>query len=323
MAENIKPSPGALENFREEFLAAWAQLPDKGLFFGLLAAWLALFHFLGNSTFGYVDTPSLLGWMFNAYNAPNSEDGHGNLIPFVVLGLFWWKRRELLAAPKQNWWPALGGVLAALALHVVGYTVQQPRLSVVALFAGLYGLMGLVWGRAWLKASFFPFVLLAFCLPLGSLAESITFPLRMFATKITTTLSNTLLGISVIQDGVRIFDPNGAYQYEVAAACSGIRSLISLTALTTIYGFVTFKSPWKQCLFVVLAMPLAVANNVARLSAVIIAAEAFDQQAGMVVHEWFGFVSFAAALGVVLAVGHWLREEAPGAATPVLKPESA
>ena len=59
-------------NFGSEFLFYWQQLPHKGFFFVLLAAWLMLFQFLGNSTFGYVDTPSLFHWMANAYSAPRS-----------------------------------------------------------------------------------------------------------------------------------------------------------------------------------------------------------------------------------------------------------
>jgi exosortase len=324
MADTTETKTSALEDFRDEFRRVWEQMPDKGLFFGLLAAWLALFHFLGNSTFGYVDTPSLLGWMSNAYNTAGSEDSHGNLIPLVVLVLFWWKRQDLLALPKRTWWPGLGLVALALGLHIVGYTVQQPRVSIVAMFLGIYGLMGLVWGWAWLRGSFFPFALFAFCVPIGSLAESLTFPLRMVATKITVALGQTALGIPVIQDGVRIFDPNGAYAYEVAAACSGIRSLISLTALTTIYGFITFKAAWKQGLFVVLAAPLALLNNILRLTTIIIAAEAFGQGAGEFVDRWFGFLTFALALAIVLVLGHWLREQrpVPGPA-PALKPQSA
>lgn len=324
MADTIESKPNALLDFRDECRRVWAELPDKGLFFGLLAAWLALFHFLGNSTFGYVDTPSLLRWMHNAYNVSGSEDGHGNLIPLVVLGLFWWKRRELLALPRQTWWPGLGLVALALALHLVGYVVQQPRVSIVAMFLGIYGLMGVVWGAAWLRGSFFPFVLLGFCVPVGSLAESITFPLRMIATTITVLLGRNVLGIPVLQDGVRIFDPNGAYAYEVAAACSGIRGLISLTALTTIYGFITFKAAWKQLLFVVLAAPLALLNNILRLTTIIIAAEAFGQPAGEFVDRWFGFLTFALALAIVLALGHWLREQQTvPAPAPALKPQSA
>src|SRR6185436_203812 len=94
---------GAIGDFRVEFLDCWRRLPNKGLFFGLLTAWLALFHLLGNATFGYVNTPSLLRWMQVAYGGGDGQDGHGNLIPFVVLVLFWWKRKELLALPLKIW----------------------------------------------------------------------------------------------------------------------------------------------------------------------------------------------------------------------------
>ena len=47
------------DSLSEEIRACWRALPDKGLFFGLLAVWLLLFQFLGNATFGYVRTASL------------------------------------------------------------------------------------------------------------------------------------------------------------------------------------------------------------------------------------------------------------------------
>ena len=50
---------GVVETFWTEFMGCWHRLPNKGLFFGLLGAWLLLFQFLGNGTFGYVDTASL------------------------------------------------------------------------------------------------------------------------------------------------------------------------------------------------------------------------------------------------------------------------
>jgi exosortase/archaeosortase family protein len=111
-------------------------------------------------------------------------------------------------------------------------------------------------------------------------------------------------------------DPRGAYAYEVAAECSGIHSLIALLALTTIYGFITFSRLWKQLLVVCLAGPLALVNNVFRLVSIMIAAEAFGPKAGKFVHEWFGFVTFAMALGLLLAVGHWLGEPRLAKAPP-------
>jgi hypothetical protein len=93
-----QPANGVLEDFRIEFLECWSRLPNKGFFLVLLAAWLALFQFFGNSAQGYIVTPSLMGWMWTVYGALGAdgvaEDAHGKLIPLVVLGLYWWKRKE-------------------------------------------------------------------------------------------------------------------------------------------------------------------------------------------------------------------------------------
>lgn len=297
--------------FSAEFAAAWQQFPDKGLFFGLLAVWAALFHFLGSSTFGYVASPSLFRWLHVAYTWQGSEDGHGLLIPFVVVGLFWWKRQVLLDTPKGTWLPGLIFLAGGVVLHVLGYLVQQPRVSVVAFFGGVYALLALVWGWRFVVACFFPFVLLAFCIPVGSLAEPLTVPLRKVSTDIAVFTVRDLLGIPVVQEGVQIMDPRGTYTYEVAAACSGIRSLVTLVALTTIYGFTTFTRTWKRLLMVALALPLALLGNVLRLMTIIVAAEAFGHAAGEFAHDWFGFLTFALALAAMLGLGHWLREPAP------------
>ncbi len=191
-----QPANGILEEFRIEFMDCWQRLPNKGLFLVLLVAWLALFHFLGNATLGYIPTPSLLSWMHMAYASSSdggSDDSHGKLIPFVVLGLLWWKRKQLLAQPLQIWWPGLLLVVLGLALHLLGYMVQQPRISIVALFTGIYGLMGLVWGRQLLRESFFPFFLFAFCVPLGWSAVSITFPLRLLVCRLVELFSSYIL----------------------------------------------------------------------------------------------------------------------------------
>ena len=76
---------------------------------------------------------------------------------------------------KRHWvltaWLMFTLIAFSLVLHVIGYAAQQPRISIVALFTGIYGIMGLAWGWDWLRASFFPFFLFAFCVPLGTLAE--------------------------------------------------------------------------------------------------------------------------------------------------------
>jgi exosortase len=299
------------EGLSEEIRAAWRQLPDKGLFFVLLGAWLALFHFLGNSTLGYTHTPSLLLWMYQAYctSGLEGEDGQGLIIPFLVLGLFWWKRKELLALPLRGWGPGLLLVAAALALHILGYVVQQARISIVALFIGIYALTGLVWGTRWLRASFFPFFLFAFMVPLGSYATKITFPLRFLVSWIVEHLFDDVLGIGVMRVGTQLFNSLGTYQFEVAAACSGIRSLTSTLLAATVFGFIVLRSPWKRAVMIASAVPLAVIGNVLRLSLIVGASEFFGQDAGNFIHEntFFSLLPYVPVFLGLMYLSRWLE----------------
>lgn len=300
------------DSLADEIRACWRLLPSKGLFFGLLAAWLLLFQFFGNSSIGYVPTSSLLEWMYVAYNSVSvtADDGHGMLIPFLVLGLLWWKRKELLAQPMKTWWPGLFLVALGLLAHLVGYIVQQQRISIIGLFTGLYGLTGLVWGPRWLRASFFPFFLFAFMVPLGSLTEKVTFPLRIMVTWIVEHLFDDVLGIGVQRSGTQLFNALGTYQYEVAAACSGIRSLISIFLLATSYAFLVFRSPWKRLVMVAASLPLAVIGNVVRLSSIVAAGELSGQQAGNFVHEnaLISLSPYVPAILGVIWIGGWLEK---------------
>lgn len=309
-AENKSVPPEAAPDWRAEASALWRQLPQRGLFFGLLAVWVVFFQFLGNSTLGYVNTASLFGW-FKWVQSVSSEEAHTWFMPLVVAVLFWWKRAELMAVPKQIWWPALGLFVVALLLHVVGFMVQQTRISFAAFFIGIYALSGLVWGWKWWQATFFPFFLFAFAMPLGNTAEVVTVPLRMLATKLAVFTSHTVLGINVIQQGASIISPTGKYQYEVVAACSGIRSLTAILALSTIFSFVMFKSNWRRAAMIGAAVPLAVAGNVLRLMTIIIAAEAVDAKAGNYVHEntWFSLIPYVPAIIGLLLLGRWLEEK--------------
>lgn len=302
----------------ESFSGYWRRLPNKELFFPLLIAWLAFFHFFGNSTLGYVPTPSLFHWMYNAYNSksPTADDGHGNLIPFVVLALFWWKRKELVARPLSAWWPGLVLVGLAAALHVAGYLVQQPRVGIVALFVGIYGLMGLAWGLNFLKASFFPFFLFAFMVPLGSLTEPITFPLRLMVTKLTAFIAHDVFGMGVLRDGTRLFseagliDPSKRYDYDVAAACSGIRSLIAITVIAIIYAFMVFRTWPMRLALMASSVPLAVIGNTFRLMIIVLAGELWGQSAGNRAHEhWFwSMLPYIPAIFGLMFLGRWLEK---------------
>jgi len=329
MAHLEQPSAnGILEDFRIAFLECWQRLPNKGFFLVLLGAWLALFHFLGNATLGYIPTPSLLAWMHAAYgsstDANGFDDSHGKLIPLVVLGLFWWKRKQLMAVSLRTWWPGLLLVALALVLHLLGYMVQQPRISIVALFLGIYGLMGLAWGREWLRESFFPFFLFAFCVPLGWSGVSLTFPLRMLVCRLVELICHHLLAIDIVREGTAIMDPSGRYQYEVAAACSGMRSLVATLAVAVIYAMVAFRSWWRRGVLIASALPLAVFGNVVRMLTIVIAAEVGGQAWGSRIHEGgplgiYSLLPYIPAFGGLMFLGHLLREPAAPRAAELQK----
>jgi exosortase len=314
---------GILDQFQTDLVDGWRRLPNKGFFFVLLGAWLALFQFLGNSTFGFLDTPSLLKWMYIIGNATGTEgetDDHQMLIaPLIVLGLFWWKRKELLRQPMQVWSPGLLFVGFGLLCHVAGYRLQQPRISIVALFIGIYGLMGVAWGPKFLRASLFPYFLLIFCVPFGTLAEFITVPLRMVAIQLVEIIAHSILHLRVIRHGTELIDPNGHYQYDVAAACGGIRSLIVTVMLAIVFGFLVFRAIWKRVLLIALAVPLAIAGNVLRLLIIIIAAEKFGgQAAGTSVHDstLISLLPYVPALLTLFWLGDLLEKKKTPAGVP-------
>ncbi len=319
-----RSTPGKAGEFLGEAAGFWRAMPDKPLFFCLVIAWGLLFQLLGNSTLGYVNTPSIFRWWLwvntrglegataweGLKRILGADEAYVWFVPFVVLGLLWWKRREFTAVTKQTWWPALGLLGVALLLHVFGFVVEQTRISLAAFFLGLYALTGLVWGWRWLCSTFFPCFLLVFCIPLGNSTEYVAFPLRLLATNITTLLAHGVLGIDVLQNGTSIWEPTGRYQYEVAAACSGIRSLTAIIALATIYGFIEFRKNWQRLTIMASAFPLAVIGNVVRLTTIIVAAETFGQSAGNYVHESFLFslLPYVPPILGLMVLGHWLEK---------------
>jgi exosortase len=312
-----KPSNiGVLEEFRIELEHCWRRLPNKTFFFVLLAAWLALFHFLGNSTLGFIKSNSLLKWMLlvSIPNNSNEGDGHALAVPFVVLGLFWWKRKELLTSPFQTWLPGLLILALGLIFHLLGFFVQQPRISIVGLFTGTYGLMGLAWGPTFLRRSFFPFCLFAFCIPLGTLAQPLTFRLRVWVCQIVELFASNILAIDIQRAGTILQDPTGKYHYDVAAACSGIRSLSVTLGFGLIYGFLAFRNPWKRIVMIGAGLPLAILGNVLRLLSIVIAAEIGGQEAGSYVHDGgpmgiFSLLPYVPAFVGLFLMGRWLENQ--------------
>jgi exosortase len=146
--------------------------------------------------------------------------------------------------------------------------------------------------------------------PLSALLLPLTFPLRLLVTWLVALIAN-LMTINVVRQGTILFGPGGSYQYEVAAACSGMRSLVAIFLLATIYGFITFRSPGKRLLMMSLALPLSVLGNLARMLCIVFAAEIGGQATGNYVHESsiFSLIPYIPAIAGLMLVGRWLEKK--------------
>ena len=143
---------------------------------------------------------------------------------------------------------------------------------------------------------------------------SVTFPLRLLVCRVVELISIYILQIDIVRVGTALSDPSGNYQYDVAAACSGIRSLFAVSAVAIIYAMLVFRAWWKRGLLMASAVPLAVLGNVVRMLSIIIAAEIWGQEGGSYVHEGgpLGILSllpYVAAFAGLLLLGHFLREQ--------------
>lgn len=284
-------------------------------------AGIVVFQFFGNGSRGYIDTSSLFYWWGFQWFNPGSETEHGPMILGLSLWLFWrnlnqrsggrgqtsgdrdQRASELGFNPRSA---AAAAAVFGLVLHGLGYAVEQARISIVALLVFAWGVLALAGGRRWGRAAAFPLAFLVFAIPFNAL-DSIGFYLRLWVIDAVHGLA-PLIGIEVIRNGTQLFSPDGTYQYDVAAACSGVRSLMALMALSLLTAYLHLQSGWRRAAVFLLCFPLTYVGNVVRIGAIVIAGEWFGQGAGEWLHEWAGFVVFVVVLGGVLsAVTLWQK----------------
>ena len=145
-----------------------------------------------------------------------------------------------------------------------------------------------------------------FCIPLNFL-DALAFPLRMVSTVMSTSLLNGL-GIAAERAGTAIKSAAaGGFEFDVADPCSGLRSLLAMTALTAVYAYFTQKTLLKKWLLFAASIPLAVIGNIARVTTVALVAEAFGQPMALgLYHDYSGYVIFGVAIALMIGIGSLL-----------------
>ena len=187
-----------------------------------------IFHLQGNTTHTEFFSQSAILWMTSRWKDVASFGGdysHGWLIPFVTIAILWRQRKELAATPKSVSRVGLSVVILALLFHWLGAKAQQTRISLFGLVLLIWGIPFYFYGWQLAKRILFPCAYLIFCIPLNFL-DTLTFPLRLMATAISTSMLNGL-GIAVVRSGSTIRSLTGGFDFDVADPCSGIRSLLA------------------------------------------------------------------------------------------------
>jgi len=294
------------------------------------AAGFALFQWFGNATRGYVDTASAFWWWISQWLDPRADAEHG----WLILALSGWLFvRNLRASGNAGRVASSGAIkrvsdhlpaaesasrrtavavlamLLALGLHAIGFVAQQTRVSIVAWLLFTWGVLRLGGGRRWSDAAKFPLGFLVFAIPLNVL-DSVGFWLRLWVVDAADAMARWS-GIAVVRSGTQLFSAEGKFQYDVAAACSGVRSLQALAALSLLIGYLNFRSWWRRALVLALCLPLTYLGNVVRIGAILFAAEAGGQIWGERAHDAMGFGVFVIVLGGVLLAVRVFQKVAP------------
>lgn len=219
------------------------------------------------------------------------DNSHGFLIP-IFAGYVVWSRRAAIRETKLR--PTWSGVvvvvlgLSVLLLGDIGANLFLSRASIVILLTGLTISFG---GWALLQHVRFPLLVLLIAIPIPALLlNQVTFPLQILASKAASDLL-TLFGVPLLREGNVI--QLSAMRLEVAEACSGIRSLVSLIAVAILYGYFVEKSTLWRLLLVLISVPIAIIANALRVVSTALCVEYWDpDKATGLFHEFAGWVVF-------------------------------
>jgi len=236
---------------------------------------------------------------------------HCFLVPLLAGFFLFERRKELARTPVAPWTPGLAVVALALAQLLLGSLAGElftERSSLVVLLAGL---VLYLFGRGVFRGALLPLGYLVLMVPLPYIVYDLAaFPLRLFVSRVSVGFLQ-LFGILVQRDGNVIVFPT--IVLEVADACSGLRSLMSLLALGIAYAFFLPISPLKRVLLILCALPVAIFANAARVIMTGFLAQYWGAQAAQgFFHEFAGLLVFALALALLLGIGALFQEEGCG-----------
>jgi len=246
--------------------------------------------------------------VYDWYTIPDYS--HGFLVPFFAAFLIWDKRKVLNNIPIKQTWSGIALVvfsIGVLILGVYGVELFTARISFILLMTGL---IATFFGWAMVRELRFPLLVLVLAIPFPAiLFNRITFPLQLLASKIASDIL-PVFRVPTLHEGNIIELP--AMKLEVAEACSGIRSLMSLFTLAVFYGYFLERTTKRRVILALASIPIAVTANVARIVGTGLCVQYWDPEKALgFFHEFSGWVMFVVSLACLYLVHRAMRLISP------------
>jgi len=176
----------------------------------------------------------------------------------------------------------------------VGMLGAELFLQRTSFLIALVGLLLVIGGTKLIRVLAFPLLLLPFMIPLpGVIYNQITFPLQLFASRVAE-FNLGLMGIPVLRDGNVL--ELASQKLSVVEACSGIRSLLSLSFLSLIYAYFFDDKVWMRWVLLAATIPVAIIANAGRVTITGVLSEVNPQMAQGFFHSAEGWIIFLIAL---------------------------
>lgn len=227
---------------------------------------------------------------------------HGFLIPLISGYVIWRKRDVLKATPAMPEFKGFFVLLAGISLLMIGYVAFEPFIRRYSIIITIMGLIYFLLGKRILKILLFPVGYLMFMIPMPYIMfKSMAVHLRVISTKVTYSVIE-LFGIPIIQEGTTLQLPN--VTLEVIDWCTGIQSIIAVTAIAVLYAYFTQRSSISRIILVLLAIPIAIIGNMFRLVITVCLAYFYGESVLKgIVHQFQGTINFLFTLFLLVIAG--------------------
>lgn len=277
-------------------------------FLMLLSLWIACFHPL------YSELANT--WL------NHSNNSHGLLVPFISLYFIYEKKEQLGEVEVTPFYLGAVFLLISMAGYLISLAGGIAFIARIMLVLSLISLILFALGKEVFKVIFFPLFFLLFMVPIPeSFVALVSLPLQGFATTISAAIIKAF-SIPVYQEGNMLYFAQT--QLEVAQACSGIRSIVSLTMLSFIFVYLSKRGFSQKLILLLSAIPIALIANIIRVSGTGILAHFYGSIVAQgFLHEFSGLAVFVFGFLVLMLEFSLLNKYAEDREREAAKPPNS